>query len=206
MRVQLDASVRTKDGQRAGHVKRVIFDPERNEVTAFVLNTGGFLGHDVIVSPDVLERGANADEIVVDLTKDELNGLEHYEETAYAPPPAGWIVPAPYTYPTASFLFPSEPGVPLPPADPGAGRSRRPAISEGMKVTDATGAVIGVVKELRVDDMTGELRSIVVRDEGPLGGDDEAMEIAADHVDVGDREIHIVEQSGPTHAGGREGA
>ena len=206
MRVQLDASVRTKDGQRAGQVKRVIFDPERSEVTAFVLGTGGFLGHDVLVSPDVLERGANADEVVVDLTKDELNGLDRYDETAYAPPPAGWIVPPAYTYPMASFLFPTEPGVPLPRADVARSRQRRPAIVEGMRVRDATGAVIGVVKEVRIDDMTGELRSIVVRDEGPLGGDDEAMEIAADHVDVGDGEIHIVEQSGPTHAGGREGA
>lgn len=206
MRVQLDANVRTSDGHTAGNVKRVVFDPRRNEVTAYVVGTGGLLGHDVIVSPDVLERGATGDEIVVDMTKDELNGLDRYDEAGYAPPPYGWLAPSTYTYPAASYLFPLDAGIPAPAPEVSERRPRRPAITEGMKVKDATGAVIGAVREVRVDDMTGELRSIVVRDDGPLARDEDAMEIPADHIDVGDDEIHVIEGGGRTTAAGRDGA
>lgn len=206
MRVQLDANVRTSDGQRAGNVKRVVFDPKRNEVTAYVVGTGGLLGHDVIVSPDVLERGATGEDIVIDMTKDELSGLERYDEGGYAPAPNGWLAPSTYTYPAGSYLFPLDPAIPPPAADVGERRPRRPAITEGMKVKDASGAVIGAVREVRVDDMTGELRSIVVRDDGPLARDEDAMEIPADHIDIGDGEIQVIEQGGRASAAGREGA
>lgn len=204
MRVQLDAAVRTKDGQRAGNVKTAIFDPKQNQVTAFVVSTGGLLGHDVIVSPDVLEQGHEGDGIVVDLTKDDLNKLERYDETAYAPPPYGWMAPATYAYPTASFLFPLEPGVPMPAADAETTRPRRPTITEGMKVKDPSGTVIGVVREVRVDDMTGELRAIVVREDG--AGDDDGMELPADHIDIGEGEVHVIEQAGGAHMAKRDGA
>ena len=55
MRIKLDAKVRTKDGHGAGHVKKVIWDPKTNEVTAFIIATGGLLGHDVLIGRDVLE-------------------------------------------------------------------------------------------------------------------------------------------------------
>ncbi len=206
MRVQLDASVRTGDGHRAGSVKRVVFDPERNEVTAYVVGTGGLLGHDVLVSPDVLDRGATDGEIVIDLTKDELDRLEAYDEGGYGPPPHGWLAPSTYTYPAGSYLFPLDPAVPPPTADVGERRPRRPAITEGMKVKDATGAIIGAVREVRVDDMTGELRSIVVRDEGLLAHDADGMELPADHVDVGDGEIHIVAETDRPATARRNGA
>ncbi len=206
MRVQFDTSVRTKDGHRAGKVKRVIFDPEKNEVTAFVVGTGGLLGHDVLISPEVLERGAHAgDEVALDVTKAELDGLERYDESAYAPPPYGWLAPAVYTYPSASYLFPLDAGLPTAPPQLDERRRRRPSITEGMKVKDATGLVIGIVREVRVDDMTGELRSVVVRDDSPLASDEDVTELPADHIDIGDGELHVVERS-RTDATGREGA
>ena len=73
MRIKLDAKVRTKDGQGAGHVKRVIWDPKTNEVTAFVIATGGLLGHDVLIGRDVLESATfDGEQIVIDMTKDEV--------------------------------------------------------------------------------------------------------------------------------------
>lgn len=196
MRVRLDADVRTKDGHRAGAVKKVVFDPTKNEVSAYVVSTGGLLGHDVIVSPEVLERASDGEEVVLDMTKSELDGLERYEETAYAPPPSGWLAPASYAFPSAAYLFPFEAGVPLATPVPEERRPPRPTIAEGMKVKDATGVVIGTVREVRVDDMTGELRSVVVRDGGPLASDEDVMEISADHIDIGGDELHIIEQGG----------
>jgi sporulation protein YlmC with PRC-barrel domain len=200
MRIELDAKVRTKDGHTAGHVRKVIWDPESNEAREFVVSTGGLLGHDVILSPEVLEHASqDGEEIVLDLTRDELNSLEHYDENEYAPPPLGWLAPSVYSYPTAGFLFPVTAVVPAGQADIVEDvRPRRPSISAGMKVVDASGKTIGSVKELRIDDMTGELRSIVVKEDDPLGGG-EAFELPADHLDVGNGEVHVIQEAPGTH-------
>jgi sporulation protein YlmC with PRC-barrel domain len=189
MRIQLDAQVRTSDGHRAGHVRRAILDPRSNEVTDFVIGTGGLLGHDVLISREILERATtDGDEIAIDLTRDELSGLERYEEAGYVAPPIGWTAPALYDFPTAMYLFPVEPLTPPAREDT---RPRRPAITPGMRVKDQHGAILGTVKELRIDDMTGELRSIVVRENDPLS--DTATEFAADHLDVAGGEVHVIE-------------
>jgi len=196
MRIQLDAKVRTKDGHTAGHVRRVIWDPSSNEAREFVVSTGGLLGHDVVLSPEVLERASkDGEEIVLDLTGDELNSLEHYDEKEYAPPPLGWLAPAVYTYPAAVYLFPVDAVVPAGQADIVEDvRPRRPSITAGMKVVDGSGKTIGSVKELRIDDMTGELRSIVVQENEALGAG-EMLEVPADHLDVGDGEVHVIEEA-----------
>ncbi len=188
MRIKLDAKVRTSDGHDAGHVKRAVWDPATHEVASFVVSTGGLLGHDVLISREILERapGGSGDEMVVDLTKDELNALERYEERGYAVPPIGWTAPAMYDFPAATYLLPVEP------VNEPSERAPRPAITRGMRVKDPNGKSVGTVKELRVDDMTGELRSIVVEQDDPLGGG-ETIEVPADHLDVGDGEAHLLD-------------
>ena len=211
MRIQLGAHVRTSDGHRFGEIKRVVWDPDSNEVRDFVVSTGGLIGHDVLISRDVIERASvGTDEIAVDLTKDELNGLEHYDDAQFAPPPYGWMAPASYTYPIASYLFPMEPGaVPLaaPTGDEPAARLRRPTIKKGMTVKDVEGNTIGEVKDLRIDDMTGELRSIVIEERDAAGLTAAAgLEIPADHFDIGDGEIHLMADARGTQLPRREGA
>lgn len=188
MRIQLGANVNTKDGRHAGKVTKVVWDPDRNEVREFVVSTGGLLGHDVIVSREVLERAApRGDELVVDLTKEELGRMDHYDDRAYAPPPYGWLVPAEHAYGADAFLFPTVvDGVKA----TNATEPRRPLIRKGMAVKDVAGEKIGSVDELRIDDMTGELRAIVVRQGG---SDERALEFPADHLDVGADEVHVIE-------------
>lgn len=193
MQIQLDARVRTNDGHRAGEVRRAVWDPETNEIRAFVVGTGGLLGHDVVVSREVLERAdRDRDEVVIALSKHELDSLERYEEHAYAPPPYGWLAPAAYHYPTAAYLFPVAPMVD--PAVENEPRTERHAIARGMRVRDTAGNVIGRVAELRFDDETGELRAILVRPEHPAGGD-ALREIPADHVDVGGEGVQLIESA-----------
>lgn len=190
MRIHLGASVKTKDGHRAGKVTKVVWDPDRNEVREFVVSTGGLLGHDVIVSREVLERAAaTGDELVVDMTKDELDQMDHYDERAYAPPPYGWLVPAESAYGADAFLFPT---VADEPRATNTAEPRRPMIRKGMSVKDAAGQKIGTVEELRIDDMTGELRAIVV---GQGDADERRLEIPTDHLDVGADEVHVIEGS-----------
>src|SRR5678815_1300131 len=95
MRIELGATVKTNDGHRAGTVTKVIWDPAENQVSEFVVGTGGLLGHDVVVSREVLEQATpDGKELVIDLTKHELEGLEHFDDHAYAAPPYGWQGPA----------------------------------------------------------------------------------------------------------------
>lgn len=194
MRIRLDAKVRTSDGHDAGHVRRAVWDPATNEIRSFIVSTGGLLGHEALVSREILERASQAgDRVTIDLTKDELDALDHYEEQRYAPPPLGWTPPATYDFPAGMYLLPIEPvngSVNEPATEPD--RIERPLIAKGMRVKDPDGKDIGVVKELRIDDMTGELRSIVVQEHDFLGRG-ATTEISADHLDVGGGEVHLVE-------------
>jgi uncharacterized protein YrrD len=202
MRIKLDAKVRTKDGQGAGDVKQVIWDPKSNEVTAFVVGTGGLLGHDVLIGRDVLESAStDGDEIVIDMTKDELGSLEPFDEPGYAAPPLGFVAPFPYDYPAAAYLIAADSMVmptPKPSAAPELEHPARPAITKGMRVRDAGGETLGVVDEVRTDEVTGELRAIVVREGGMLGGR-QIREIPADHVDVAGDEVHVIEEAPRTN-------
>jgi uncharacterized protein YrrD len=202
MRIKLDAKVRTKDGHSAGHVKKAIWAPSTNEVTAFVIATGGLVGHDVLVGRDVLESATrDGEEIVIDMSKDELRVLEPFQELAYTPPPLGFIAPLPYDYPAAAYLIASEPllmPTPTPPAGEQREHPHQPSISKGMRVRDAGGETLGVVDEVRTDEITGELRAIIVREGGLLGGR-QTREIPADHVDVAGDEVQVIEETPRTH-------
>lgn len=183
MRIDLGAKVRTKDGHHAGHFKHAILDTRRNEIVEYVVTTGGLLGHDAIVSSEMLERATgDGGEIVLDITKRELDELARFEATAYKTPPAEWLAPAAYSFPTGGYLFPLADVPPSAEEPPPSGDMRHgPEIRRGMKVRDAAGEVIGEVAQLRVDDQTGELRGLVVR------RDADRLEIDAENIDhVGD--------------------
>jgi len=107
MPIDHGAKVRTRDGHQAGHVKHAIWDPSGKRITEFVISTGGLLGHDVIVSPELLESAArDGNEIVLNITKRELDELAHYESGDYTTPPASWLAPAIYGFPTGGYLWP----------------------------------------------------------------------------------------------------
>ena len=99
--------VRTKDGHEAGHVKHAIWDADGRKITEYVIATGGLLGHDVIVSPELLEGAPRkGDEIVLNIDKHELDDLAHYESGDYAPAPAEWVAPTVSGFPAGGHLFP----------------------------------------------------------------------------------------------------
>jgi hypothetical protein len=107
MPVDHGAKVRTKDGHDAGHVKHAIWDESGKKITEYVIATGGLLGHDVIVSPELLEGAArDGKEIVLTISKHELDELAHYESADYAPPPAEWVAPTVSGFPSGGHLFP----------------------------------------------------------------------------------------------------
>src|SRR6185369_16180872 len=58
MPIEHETKLRTQDGHEAGHVKHAIWGANGRKITEYVIATGGLLGHDVIVSPEVLEGAA----------------------------------------------------------------------------------------------------------------------------------------------------
>ncbi len=104
--------VRTKDGHDAGHVKHAVWDPNGTRITEYVIATGGPLGHEVVVSPELLESAARGgNEIVLNISKHELDQLAHYESANYTAPPADWVAPSVLGFPASGFpvgghLFP----------------------------------------------------------------------------------------------------
>jgi sporulation protein YlmC with PRC-barrel domain len=196
MRVDLGAKVRTNDGQEAGSVQRAILDPDRREVTDFVVSTGGLLGRDVIVPRDQLEEASRDGEtIVLKATKDELNRLPTYAPADYVLPTAGWLPPAGYGIPAGGFLLPAT--YPLPGeegpqmASRGAEEDRReakpsPEIEKGSAVVDSDGDDIGVVDDLRFDQQGGRLIGLTVRLGGALRtllGGGEVAEVASQQIE-----------------------
>jgi sporulation protein YlmC with PRC-barrel domain len=107
MRVDLDAKVRTRDGEDAGTVQRAVVDPRTNEVTEFVVSTGGFLGKDVLVPRGEIERAdTDGDAIRLNLSKDELERLPSYAPASYVVPPTGATLPMGYGFPETGYLWP----------------------------------------------------------------------------------------------------
>src|SRR5437762_488054 len=101
MRLDLHARVLTRDGEPAGNLDKAIVDPRTNEVTDFVVSTGGFFGKDVIVShEDIHQASADGDLLRLRLDKADLERLPTYEPVEYGGPPAGWVPPAGYGCPS----------------------------------------------------------------------------------------------------------
>lgn len=107
MPIDHGAKVRTKDRHQAGHVRHAIWDPSGKKIAEYVIATGGLLGHDVIVSPELLESAArDGNEIVLNISKHELDELAHYESSDYTTPPADWVAPTVSGFPAGGHLFP----------------------------------------------------------------------------------------------------
>jgi len=159
MRVDLNAKVRTSDGHEAGNVHRVLVDPTTGRITGFVVSTSRLLGRDVIVGEDAFtQAGPDGEVITLKLTKRELDTQPTFEQAEYVLPPAGWAGPAVgYAIPPTAFLWP---------ADRAIGEltePSRPAIKKGDTVKDRDGDIVGAVDEIRFDEKTGEVLSVIVR-------------------------------------------
>ena len=112
MRLDLDAKVRTRDGEDAGRVQWAIVDPQSNEVTHVVVSTGTLFGRDVLVPRAELDRASEEGDVLrLQLSKEELAAHPTYAPAGYAPPPPTWFPPGGYGLPAGAYLWPS--GVPL---------------------------------------------------------------------------------------------
>jgi uncharacterized protein YrrD len=161
MRIDLVAKVRTKDGHDAGSVRRLIVDPTTQRITGFVVSTSRLLGRDVIVAEDAFVSSSD-DTITLDLTKAELDRQPSFEQAAYTIPPVGWVAPVGYGLPADAYLLP------IAPTPPSGRDERAPTIKKGDAVKDRDGDTVGVVREVRFDEKTGQITGLVVMAGGGL--------------------------------------
>ena len=159
MRIDLNAKIRTKDGHDAGNIHRVLIDPTTERITGFVVSTSRLLGRDVIVAEDMFaESSPDGQTITLDLNKKELDTQPTFEQSDYIVPPAGWAGPnIGYTVPPESFLWPADTSL----AD--VGERSRPSIKKGDTVKDRDGDVVGAVEDIRFDEKTGDVLSLIVK-------------------------------------------
>ena len=76
MRIELNARVRTRDGEDVGDVEQVIFDPQERAVLGVVVNTTAFLvGDDVIVPLGHIESASEDGDAIYCVSSDWLSVL-----------------------------------------------------------------------------------------------------------------------------------
>jgi sporulation protein YlmC with PRC-barrel domain len=211
MRIDLDARVRTSDGHEAGSVRRVILDPATNQIEAFVVSTGGFGGHDVVVPhADLAAASDDGDAVRLSLSKADVERLEPYAPDRFMAPPLGWVAPPLFGYPENAYAWPASYAGTAPvtagayagpavegtrpnteAAPPGAtaesaGEGGEIDVPKGTPVFDRNGEDVGVVDDVRFDNDTGQLMGFVVRAGGALRtlfGGGETTEIARSLID-----------------------
>jgi hypothetical protein len=96
LRIDLEAKVRTREGEAAGTRARAIFDPEATRVQAFVVDTGGLPDRPVLVpAPEVAAAAHDGDVLRLCLGEAELDRLPTSVAKRYAAPTGGGPAPGP---------------------------------------------------------------------------------------------------------------
>jgi uncharacterized protein YrrD len=205
-RIDLNAKVRTRDGEDAGSIERAILDPSGTWVREFVVDTGGLLGRPVLVPSAEVEASArDGDVLRLRLSKTELDRLPTYVPERYVAPPMTWVPPVGLGFPEGSYLWPaalvdtSAPGTVAPstaastatPTSSDRDRVVRPddgdvGISRDAVVLDRDGNDVGVVDEVRIDPATDAVMGFMLRVGGLLGtlfGRGEKVEVTRSQID-----------------------
>src|SRR5512139_3698231 len=83
MQFKQGASVVTVDGKEAGHIKRVVIDPESKEITHLVIQQGLLQKKDKVVPIAVITIGPEG-QLTAHIKSDELALLPDFEEERYS--------------------------------------------------------------------------------------------------------------------------
>ena len=201
MRIELGARVTTRDGQDAGTIDRLIFDPVHGVVKAAVLRKGTLLTRDVEAPLEALEARSK-DEVVLTYTAEELAALPNFDEARYVEPPLEY---APQSgYPATGLYWPTAYGRPDHPPVTGdrfdeaateayyKEQLANAVVGEGSQVMRTRDEeMIGTVHRLDFDPESGELIRVVVRRGGLFNADE--IEIPAGEVaGIDDGIIYVV--------------
>lgn len=170
MRVDLDAKVRTSDGEDVGSVQRIVVDPGTNEVTDVVISTGAILGRAVLVPRAELDRATeDGDALRLSLGKPDLESLPTYTPADYVVAPVDRVAGGGPAFVGGGFMWPASYGyLAGVPSEAVASHGEQVSIDKGAAVLDRGGIELGVVEDVRFEPRGGDLRGIVLRVGRPL--------------------------------------
>lgn len=162
MRLDIGATVYSRDGDKIGTVDKVVMHPDSREVTHFVVQRGFLLTRDVVIAVnDVL--AIDADGVRTNLGPHDIDRLPDFIYTEYASPDPDDSWTAPISYPAGGIIWagrsPTAPPVPV--AERRSVPDDTVTIHDGMEVECSDGK-IGTVDEVRIDAETGRVTHVVV--------------------------------------------
>lgn len=82
MQFNQNGSVFTADGKEAGHIARVVIDPQTNEVTHLVIRQGFLFTNDKVVPVEQVTAGPER-QVALQLDSQQLANLPDFAETQY---------------------------------------------------------------------------------------------------------------------------
>jgi hypothetical protein len=166
MNLDIDTSIRFKDGREAGRIAQVILGPDGNEAENVVMITSDLVSRQIVV-PVALLSMAPGDVVQIDVDPDAVADLPDFEQQELAVDPAEWNSPNAYDPAAPKAPFPAGE---IPPILPVVEYENVPegsiAVSEGTRVMCIDRSV-GVVDEVVLDE-NDQLFAFIVRpdDEG----------------------------------------
>jgi len=190
MRIELNARVRTRDGEDVGDVEQVIFDAQERAVLGVVVNTTAFLVGDDVIVPlgDIESASEDGDVITLRLTRDQFDRLERFVAEDYDLAPVGWVPPPggiAWGVPADAYLW----------AIPETSPSRPPHVEKGSPVVDRDGDEVGVVEDVEIAADSGRVERFKVKLGGALerlfGAATEVELLPADVEEIADGEVRL---------------
>ena len=192
MHIDLHARVLTRDGEPAGNVEHVVVDPRTNEVTDFVVSTGGLLGADLLAPQRQVDQvNEEGDELRLRLDKRDFEQLPPYEPADFGAPAPDWIPPLGYGFPSAGYVTPivrTRNDMPEAPTEPWQA-PRGVLIDKGSVVIDRDGNLVGAVEDVRLTSGSDWLEGFDIR----LGGGLRTLLPGGDVISVGMEVVDSVE-------------
>jgi sporulation protein YlmC with PRC-barrel domain len=177
MNIEIGARVRTRDGRHIGEVHRVVVDLDDKAVTGIVVLGGRLLARDILVPLEFIDR-ADAHEVELTLTADEVEQLPEFAYNELLAPPPAWTLAGPY--PDGSVYVPIRQRKRL--------GQHHVDLTPGTRVW-ATDGEIGKVDEVELDPLTGELDAFWVRANTLFGHDIRIPSEWVNHID--ERGVHV---------------
>ncbi|MHB0878843.1 MAG: PRC-barrel domain-containing protein [Anaerolineae bacterium] len=162
MDIPIGADVDCVDGS-CGRSMYAIVDPVAQRVTHLVVQTGGFVPVQRVVSVDLVSE-STPNEIRLRCSRDELDGMEEFAETRFVP---GSLPELTYN-PTQYWMWPATVAQPPPVEEVSNTPPGDIAVRRGARV-EATDGSVGRIDEFLVDPASGEITHIVLH-EGILWG------------------------------------
>jgi uncharacterized protein YrrD len=155
-------AVYTNDNQHVGHVGYVVVDPNTFRVTDMVVNTGNFIGRDIVISVDQIARETE-DGVYLTLDREGLDACPDYVDLHYQTPPATWIPSPGLTYPAGSMLWPV--GYEYPEAASVTINTPKGTVGlhPGMDVVSSDGHKVGSIDAVITDPQSEDVTGFVVK-------------------------------------------